>query len=59
MAMRIEQRRALIEIGQEIQVADLPALTGPGEMDATAILDYFAPFKEWLDRENQARTCGW
>jgi len=28
-------------------------------MDATAILDYFAPLKAWLDEQNKNRTCGW
>jgi peptidyl-dipeptidase A len=28
-------------------------------MDATAILDYFAPLKTWLDERNQGRQCGW
>jgi peptidyl-dipeptidase A len=37
----------------------LEALTGKREMDATAILDYFAPLKTWLDEQNQGRTCGW
>jgi peptidyl-dipeptidase A len=37
----------------------LAVLTGQGEMDATAILDYFAPLKDWLDEQNQGRTCGW
>jgi peptidyl-dipeptidase A len=37
----------------------LEALTGQREMDATAILDYFAPLKTWLDEQNQGRTCGW
>ena len=37
----------------------LTALTGQDEMDASAILDYFAPLKEWLDEQNQGRTCGW
>ena len=37
----------------------LAVLTGQGEMDATAILDYFAPLKTWLDEQNQGRTCGW
>jgi len=36
----------------------LTTLTGKGEMDASAILDYFAPLKEWLDEQNQGRTCG-
>ena len=37
----------------------LEAITGRREMDATAILDYFAPLKAWLDEQNQGRTCGW
>jgi peptidyl-dipeptidase A len=37
----------------------LAVLTGQGEMDATAILDYFAPLKTWLDEQNQGRMCGW
>lgn len=37
----------------------LETLTGSREMDATAILDYFAPLKTWLDEQNQGRQCGW
>ncbi len=37
----------------------LEVLTGSREMDATAIIDYFAPLKTWLDDQNQGRTCGW
>ncbi|MBZ0114211.1 MAG: M2 family metallopeptidase [Thermoanaerobaculia bacterium] len=37
----------------------LEALTGSPEMDATAILDYFAPLKGWLDEQNEGQTCGW
>ena len=28
-------------------------------MDATAVIDYFAPLKTWLDAQNQGRACGW
>jgi peptidyl-dipeptidase A len=28
-------------------------LTGEDKMDATAILDYFAPLKKWLDEQNK------
>jgi len=28
-------------------------------MDATAILDYFAPLQAWLDEQNAGRQCGW
>jgi peptidyl-dipeptidase A len=37
----------------------LQALTGQREMDATAILDYFAPLKEWLDEQNKGKPVGW
>ena len=32
----------------------LGRLTGEERMDATAILDYFAPLKQWLDEQNKA-----
>jgi peptidyl-dipeptidase A len=34
-------------------------LTGQREMDATAILDYFAPLAAWLAQQNEGQTCGW
>ena len=37
----------------------LRAVSGRGEMDATAILDYFAPLQTWLDEQNEGRVCGW
>jgi peptidyl-dipeptidase A len=37
----------------------LEALTGQREMDATAILDYFAPLKRWLDEQNKGQPIGW
>jgi peptidyl-dipeptidase A len=37
----------------------LEALSGERQMDATAILDYFAPLQTWLDGQNQGQTCGW
>ncbi|MGK3962908.1 M2 family metallopeptidase [Sorangium sp. So ce118] len=37
----------------------LEAVTGSRQMDAAAMLDYFAPLKDWLDRQNRGRTCGW
>jgi len=37
----------------------LEALTGAREMDATAILDYYAPLQAWLNEQNEGRTCGW
>lgn len=37
----------------------LAALTGQQQMDATAILDYFAPLKKWLDEQNRGKPVGW
>jgi len=37
----------------------LSALTGQKQMDATAILDYFAPLKQWLDEQNKGKPVGW
>jgi peptidyl-dipeptidase A len=31
----------------------LKAMTGEDKMDATAIIDYFAPLKQWLDEQNK------
>ncbi|GAA6173293.1 M2 family metallopeptidase [Colwellia sp. KU-HH00111] len=33
-------------------------LTGNEQMDATAILDYFAPLHTWLKDKNQGKECG-
>jgi len=37
----------------------LEKLTGTREMDATAIIDYFAPLMAYLKEQNAGRTCGW
>jgi len=37
----------------------LEAITGQKQMDATAILDYFAPLKKWLDEQNKGKPVGW
>ncbi len=31
----------------------LKSMTGEDKMDATAIIDYFAPLKTWLDEQNK------
>ena len=36
----------------------LEALTGQRQMDASAIADYFAPLKAWLDQQNSGRAAG-
>jgi peptidyl-dipeptidase A len=37
----------------------LELLTGTREMDATAIIDYFAPLMGYLKEQNKDRACGW
>ncbi|MBI2687827.1 MAG: M2 family metallopeptidase [Acidobacteria bacterium] len=37
----------------------LEAISGKREMDARAILDYFAPLRKWLDEQNKGKAVGW
>ena len=55
-----DRLRAMLAMGQSRPWPDaLQALTGQREMDATAMLDYFAPLKQWLDRQNAGNPVGW
>jgi peptidyl-dipeptidase A len=50
----------MLEMGQSRPWPEaLSVLTGESRMDATAILDYFAPLKKWLDKRNEGKVCGW
>jgi peptidyl-dipeptidase A len=37
----------------------LEAITGTRQMDATAIIDYFAPLKAWMDEQTKGKPVGW
>jgi peptidyl-dipeptidase A len=37
----------------------LEALTGERQTDAGALLEYFAPLKQWLDDQNKGKKAGW
>ncbi len=37
----------------------LETLTGSEQLDASAVLEYFAPLQEWLRLQNEGRSCGW
>jgi peptidyl-dipeptidase A len=51
---------AMLALGQSKPWPDaLEALTGARQMDASAILDYFAPLKAWLDQQLQGQPVGW
>ncbi|MBW8809034.1 MAG: M2 family metallopeptidase [Lysobacter sp.] len=34
-------------------------LTGGEKMDASAVLEYFAPLQTWLKQQNEGKSCGW
>lgn len=52
--------QAMLALGQSKPWPDaLEALTGSRQMDATAMLDYFAPLKAWLDAELTGQPTGW
>ena len=55
-----ERLNKMLEMGQSRPWPDaLEAIAGTRQMDAGAMLEYFAPLKTWLDRENKGKTCGW
>jgi peptidyl-dipeptidase A len=52
--------KAALEMGMSRPWPDtLEALTGQREMDATAMADYYAPLKTWLDEQNKGLKVGW
>jgi peptidyl-dipeptidase A len=50
----------MLEIGQSKPWPDaMEALTGQRQGDASAIIEYFAPLKKWLDEQNKGMKAGW
>jgi peptidyl-dipeptidase A len=55
-----ERLNKMLSMGKSKPWPDaLEAISGQRQMDATAILDYFAPLKKWLDEQNQGEKPGW
>ena len=57
-----QKLNAMLSLGQSKPWPDaLEVLTGQKEMDATALADYFAPLKIWLDEQNKKNgyPVGW
>lgn len=55
-----QRLRTMLEMGASRPWPEaLETITGTREMDATAILDYFAPLAAWLEEQNAGRSCGW
>ncbi len=52
--------KLMLELGASKPWPDaLEALTGQRQMDASAMVDYFAPLKRWLDDQNRGKPVGW
>ncbi|MGA8542315.1 MAG: M2 family metallopeptidase [Thermoplasmata archaeon] len=52
--------RAMLEMGQSREWPDaLEAVTGERRMDASGLLEYFAPLQKWLDQQNAGQPTGW
>jgi peptidyl-dipeptidase A len=52
--------REMLALGQSQPWQDtLEKLTGTRQMDASAIIEYFAPLLAWLEEQNKNQTCGW
>ena len=50
----------MLEMGESRPWQDaMFEITGQRQMDATAILDYFAPLQKWLDEQNKGKPVGW
>jgi peptidyl-dipeptidase A len=55
-----EKLAAMLQMGASRPWPEaLKAMTGEERMDATAMLEYFAPLKTWLDEQNRGRAVGW
>jgi peptidyl-dipeptidase A len=55
-----EKFNKMLEMGQSKPWPDaLEILTGERQIDAGALLEYFAPLKKWLDEQNRGKKIGW
>ncbi len=55
-----DKLNAMLEMGQSKPWPDaLYVLTGEKQMDAGAMMEYFAPLKKWLDEQNKGKQVGW
>jgi peptidyl-dipeptidase A len=55
-----QKLKAMLEMGASRPWPDaLETLTGERQMDASAMAEYFAPLKTWLDEQNRGKPSGW
>ena len=50
----------MLEMGASKPWPDaLETFTGKREIDGSALVEYFAPLRTWLQDQNKGQTCGW
>jgi peptidyl-dipeptidase A len=55
-----DRLKAMLALGASKPWQDaLEAMTGSRQMDASAILEYYAPLRSWLQEQNKGKSCGW
>jgi peptidyl-dipeptidase A len=55
-----DRLNSMLEMGASRPWQDaLEKIAGTGQMDASAIRDYFAPLQKWLDAQNAGKPVGW
>ena len=52
--------RDMLALGQSKPWPDaLESITGQRQLSGKSLLNYYSPLKNWLDKKNEGRTCGW
>lgn len=55
-----EKLKAMLALGASKPWPEAMAqLSGEKQMDATAMLEFFAPLQTWLKEQNKGQKCGW
>jgi peptidyl-dipeptidase A len=55
-----ERLRAMLKIGASRPWPEaLQAISGETQMDPSAMVEYFAPLRSWLQEQNKGQSCGW
>ena len=55
-----EKLKSMLALGSSVPWQDaFEELTGVRELSGKSIINYYSPLKEWLDKQNEGRQCGW
>ncbi|MCY1037083.1 M2 family metallopeptidase [Corallococcus sp. BB11-1] len=55
-----QRLQAMLELGASKPWPEaMFAMTGGRQIDATPMLEYFAPLRRWLQEQNKGQKCGW